>query len=370
MSTEPLEPFSVFDGVQDGITILDPVRDADGEITDFRIVYANDAALDVGGRPVHDFVGRRVADVYPEVPGVDLWPSLIEVYETGKPFRGRDLEYDATIDGTIATGWYRVLATRYGEHLIISHRDTTEARALDLAWARQEAEARLIREAFLPGTLPWTHDLEVCAGFSPASNAPIGGDWYDVFPVDGGICLVIGDVAGHGLHSAALMAQLRNAVRAYAVEDPSPAQVLTRVNRMLCQLEPGETATAIVAVWNPETRIIVRSRAGHPPILRCRIGEFGYLDTPTSGAALGFQPGYVYADTFKLLRPETTLVMYTDGLVESRREGLDVSMAKLVDYVEGHAMVSPATLCDELLTWGGRRGAGRDDVCVLAVRMR
>ncbi len=76
----------------------------------------------------------------------------------------------------------------------------------------------------------------------------MGGDWYDVFPVTGGTCLVIGDVAGHGVQSAAVMGQLHNSARAYATEDPSPSSVLARLNRMMCRLEPGEYATATVAL--------------------------------------------------------------------------------------------------------------------------
>ena len=113
--------------------------------------------------------------------------------------------------------------------------------------------------------------------YLPASDAAMGGDWYDVFPVVGGTCLVIGDVAGHGVQSAAVMGELRNSVRAYAIEDPSPASVLTRLNTMMCQLEPGEYATAIVAVWDEERGTLLRSNAGHPPVLRCRRGEFVFL---------------------------------------------------------------------------------------------
>ncbi|HYO00150.1 MAG TPA: GAF domain-containing protein, partial [Actinomycetota bacterium] len=93
--------------------------------------------------------------------------------------------------------------------------------------AREEAEAHVLQEAFLPSVLPQTPRLEVAATYLPALDAPMGGDWYDAFPVDKGMCLVVGDVGGHGLQSAAVMAQLRNAVRAYANEDPNPETVAT-----------------------------------------------------------------------------------------------------------------------------------------------
>ena len=99
------------------------------------------------------------------------------------------------------------------------------------ALSRERDDAQLFQDACLPRTLPQGISLEVAATYLPASDAAMGGDWYDVFPVEDGMCLVIGDVTGHGLQSAATMAQLRNTVRAYAIEDPSPARVLTRLNR-------------------------------------------------------------------------------------------------------------------------------------------
>ncbi|HEY6624499.1 MAG TPA: SpoIIE family protein phosphatase, partial [Acidimicrobiales bacterium] len=112
------------------------------------------------------------------------------------------------------------------------------------AAARERADAQLFQDACLPRVLPESEGLELAAVYLPASDAAMGGDWYDVFPVNGRTCLVIGDVAGHGAGSAAVMAQLRNAVRAYAVEDPSPSRVVSRLNRMMCRLLPGETASA------------------------------------------------------------------------------------------------------------------------------
>jgi serine phosphatase RsbU (regulator of sigma subunit) len=149
---------------------------------------------------------------------------------------------------------------------------------------------------------------ELAAQALGRSDAAMGGDWYDAFPVDGGTCLVIGDVVGRGLRSAGrVMAQLRNAVRAFASEDPSPARVLTRVNRMLCRLEPDETATAIVAVWDPVNRTLLRSNAGHPPPLRCRKDETGFLDPAEGDVMLGVDPDWQYAEEVKMLRPGTTL---------------------------------------------------------------
>jgi serine phosphatase RsbU (regulator of sigma subunit) len=235
---------------------------------------------------------------------------------------------------------------------------------------RERADAQLLQDAFLPRVLPQTDTLDVAAIYLPASDAAMGGDWYDVFPVEGGTCLVIGDVAGHGLDAAAAMGQLRNTVRAYAIENPSPAQVLTRLNRMMCRLEPGVHASAIVAVWDERRGTLLRSNAGHPPVLRCRPGEFGYLPPPSGGRLLGVTADWEYRETYKVLRPGTTLLFYTDGLIEQRGRDLAACMRSLQDFVETLDDLSPGATCDQVLKWRLEAGRLEDDVCVLAARLR
>ena len=285
---------------------------------------------------------------------------------------------NGTTIGAIGLGWAKPQAftTRQMSRLKLIaglaaealERAKAEPRPSKASAAR--ADARVLQEAFLPASLPLTEHLEVAASYLPASDAPMGGDWYDAFPVDGGTCLVIGDVAGHGVHSVATMAQLRNAVRAFADEDPSPAQVLSRLNRMQCRLGDGETATVIVAVWNPDERTLVRSNAGHPQPLRCRIGEFGYLATSGgSDVMIGVDPGWRYHQETKVLRPGTTLVFYTDGLIETRARSFDSGMEDLRTFAEGLPDLSPQAVCDEIVGWRLARSRRDDDVCVIAARM-
>jgi serine phosphatase RsbU (regulator of sigma subunit) len=240
----------------------------------------------------------------------------------------------------------------------------------EFASSRERLDAQLLQDAFLPRELPKTDTLDMAAVYLPASDAAMGGDWYDVFPVDGGTCIVVGDVAGHGLQSAAVMGQLRNTVRAYAVEDASPARVLSRLNRMMCQLEPGQHASAIVAVWNEGSGTLLRSNAGHPPLLRCRTGEFGYLPPPPGGRILGVTPDWVYQEQYKVLRPGTTLLFYTDGLVERRDQDLNQGMNALLSFVAGLDDLAPQAVCDDVLRWRRHVARLEDDVCVLAVRLR
>jgi hypothetical protein len=175
---------------------------------------------------------------------------------------------DGTVIGALGFGWPN--AQQFdGEQIrrleLIVHmaaqaldRAVLYEREQERASVRKRNDAQLLQDVCLPRDLPQSDNLELAAVYLPASDAAMGGDWYDVFAVDGGICLVIGDVAGHGLGSAGVMAQLRNAIRAYADDDPSPARVLTRLNRMMCRLQPGETASGIVALWDPTKGTVLK----------------------------------------------------------------------------------------------------------------
>jgi serine phosphatase RsbU (regulator of sigma subunit) len=256
------------------------------------------------------------------------------------------------------------LASQALERAELAQREQEEASS------RERADAQLMQQAFLPRELPHSASLEVAAVYLPASDAAMGGDWYDVFPVDGGTCLVIGDVAGHGLQSAAVMGQLRNTVRAYAIDDPSPAQVLTRLNRLMCRLEPGQHASAIVAVWDERKGTLLRANAGHPPVLRCRTGEFGYLGPSPASRLLGVTPDWEYQEEIKFLRPGTTMLFYTDGLIEWRNPGDDDGMDGLLDFVSGLTDFTPQAACDQVIAWRLQKARQEDDVCVLAARLR
>ncbi|MGH8979576.1 MAG: PP2C family protein-serine/threonine phosphatase [Acidimicrobiales bacterium] len=246
---------------------------------------------------------------------------------------------------------------------LVGERDREQLSAID------QAQVKLLQDAFLPSRLPPTPGLEVAATYVPARGAPMGGDWYDVFAVEDYTFLVVGDVAGHGVKEAAVMAQLRNAIRAYAVEGSTPARILARVNRTLCTLEPEVTASAVVALWDPSTGFLVRANAGHPPVLRCRRGESEYLSQPAHHALLGAVPTATYRNVPKFMRPGTTLVFFTDGLVERRDEGLDQTMDDLLGFVQSLDDLSPAAVCKAVIQWRRERTVHEDDVCVLAVRI-
>ncbi|MGH8989001.1 MAG: PP2C family protein-serine/threonine phosphatase [Acidimicrobiales bacterium] len=242
-------------------------------------------------------------------------------------------------------------------------------RGRDHLSAVDQAQVKFLQDAFLPRELPLTPGLEVAATYVPARGAPMGGDWYDVFAVDDYTCLVVGDVAGHGVKEAAVMAQLRNAIRAFAVEGTTPARILSRVNRTLCTLDPEATASAVVALWDPSSGYLVRANAGHPPVLRCRQGEFEFLAQPSRHVLLGAIPTASYRNIPKLLRPGTTLLFFTDGLVERRDASLDETMGDLLAFVNTLDDLAPKAVCDAVIDWRDQVTVEEDDVCVMAVRI-
>ena len=152
----------------------------------------------------------------------------------------------------------------------------------------------------------------------------MGGDWYDVLELDGGrIGVVIGDVAGRGIHAASLMSQLRNALRAYAFEQHPPGAALEHLNSLAWRREGVVMATLIYLVLDPGSGHVRLSSAGHPPPLQARPdGTTVYLEEGRS-LPLGVARQTRYGEAEYLLEPGSTLLLYTDGLIEKRSTPID-----------------------------------------------
>ncbi|AIS01074.1 PP2C family protein-serine/threonine phosphatase [Streptomyces glaucescens] len=206
--------------------------------------------------------------------------------------------------------------------------------AVALDHARRYEQHRDVAEALQRAQLtdlPATDGLRLAARYLPATHGlNIGGDWYDAFvQPDGSVLAVIGDVTGHGLNAAVMMGQLRTALRAYAVEDDSPARILTRLHRMLCHLQPSLYATALVARFRPGDPTLVWAAAGHPPaVVRAPDATVRVLDAKP-GIMLGVPMPFSYEDHTVPLPPGSTVALYTDGLVERRAHGIDPGIERL-----------------------------------------
>ncbi|MEU3518360.1 SpoIIE family protein phosphatase [Streptomyces sp. NPDC006654] len=221
--------------------------------------------------------------------------------------------------------------------------------------------------------LPAAEGLDLAARYLPATRGlNIGGDWYDAFPQpDGSLLTVVGDVTGHGLRAAVIMGQLRTALRAYAIEDDSPARILTRLHRMLCHQQPNLYATAVIARFRPGDPQVVWAAAGHPPaVVRAPGGSVRVLDT-RPGVMLGVPLPFEYEDHTVELPPDSTLVLYTDGLVERRSQGIDPGVELLGQTLAalGDSDLADLDGCAESLLKSLVHESERDDdVCLLLCR--
>jgi anti-sigma regulatory factor (Ser/Thr protein kinase)/putative methionine-R-sulfoxide reductase with GAF domain len=227
--------------------------------------------------------------------------------------------------------------------------------------------AETLQRHLLPQELPSIAGLELACRYLPAAGTSLGGDWYDVFELpDGTVVLAVGDVVGHGVVAAAVMAQLRTAVRAYAAEGHRPASVVESVNRLMWSLGPTAMTTLAYVVLDPAEEALELVVAGHPPaMLISGGGAARYL--PLQGAmALGASYGATYASETVPFPAGSTLVLYTDGLVERRDAPIDDGLERL--RVLSERLEDVERLCtdvvDEMLA-----GEPLDDVAVVAARL-
>jgi serine phosphatase RsbU (regulator of sigma subunit) len=197
----------------------------------------------------------------------------------------------------------------------------------------------------------------------------VGGDWYDAFRLpDGTYALVMGDVIGRGVSAASLMGQLRNGLRAYAVEGHSPAAVIVRLNELACGLGLGYVATVVFAILDPERGVLRLANAGHPPPLL--VGEdrvTAFIDV-APGLPLGVQNGARYSEATVALPPGSAVALYTDGLVERRTHSLDVGLA-ILERAASEAPADAEQMCAHILDCApAGDGALSDDTALLVVR--
>ncbi|MFB7550115.1 SpoIIE family protein phosphatase [Streptomyces sp. NPDC056154] len=235
-------------------------------------------------------------------------------------------------------------------------------------YQNQRQAAENLQRSLLPQKPPYRPGLDIACRYQPASTiCGIGGDWYDVIALSGDkTALVIGDVMGSGTGAAATMGQLRTATRTLAGLDLDPAAVLRHLDRITGDLEQ-RFATCTYAVYDASRACCSIATAGHlPPVLIPAVGAPRFLDLPT-GAPLGV--GSVPFETSRLrIEPGDRLLLYTDGLIETRSHALDTRLAVLLRLLAR----SPRRLeetCDHLLD-ALRRRDEPDDVALLLARAR
>ncbi|HEX6458380.1 MAG TPA: SpoIIE family protein phosphatase [Thermoleophilaceae bacterium] len=226
-----------------------------------------------------------------------------------------------------------------------------------------------LQQSLLPRQLPDIPGIEFAARYLPAtSELDVGGDWYDAISLgDGSVGLVIGDVAGHGLEAAAVMGQFRNALRAYALDGEGPAAAVERLNRLTRTFEQHDMATLVYGEFDAGTSSMRFVRAGHPPpLVRSPDGTVTAINGRGS-LPVGVSPNARYEASMLDLSPQTTLLLYTDGLVERRGETLEDGIARL-ESVLRDAPESLEELCDHVIEWSAPDPERADDIAVLALR--
>ncbi len=239
--------------------------------------------------------------------------------------------------------------------------------------ARSHAHEHDLATELQKSLLPQVRDvsgLAVASRYLPAARElGLGGDWYDVIPrSDGRVVLVVGDVVGHDVRAARTMGQLRHAVRAYSTENPAPDSVMSRVDRLMTAVAPEEFASMFYLLLDPPTGRAVYTNAGHPPPLLVKPdGATCYLPDATS-PPVGYLSPADYHNDEMVLRPSTTLLLYTDGLIERRGTSLTSSLEQL-EAMTRTADPDPSLLLTAVERWLGG-STPDDDVAMLAVRTR
>jgi CheY-like chemotaxis protein len=222
-----------------------------------------------------------------------------------------------------------------------------------------------LQRSLLQSRLPEVPGIELAVRYEPAgAQTEVGGDFYELTMLDGRLLVAIGDVAGHSLHAATVMAELRHAVRAYAVEGHPPGAVLELVNRFMRTVLPADSATLCLFTLEPGTGKVRMASAGHlPPLLHTK-GTAGFLEP--RGPLLGINAPRP-ADLEFVLPHDGTLVLYTDGLIERRDVDIDVGLAALAACA---ADVGPSldAFCQRLLERLVGADEQADDIAVVALR--
>lgn len=234
-------------------------------------------------------------------------------------------------------------------------------------YTTQREAALTLQHSLTNSALPAVTGLELTGRYLPASAHDVGGDWFDVIALPGGRTgLVIGDVMGHGIHAAAVMGQLRTAVRTLARHDIPPAEMLSSLDAVVADLGEDTMATCVYAVHDPATGGWVIARAGHPPpAVATQDGTITFLDGPP-GTPLG--TGAHDFGTEEVALPEGgLLVLYTDGLIEARGRDLDEGMRQLARALRNFDRPLDE-LCDEILEQLLAAPA-QDDVAMLLARI-
>jgi serine phosphatase RsbU (regulator of sigma subunit)/type II secretory pathway pseudopilin PulG len=238
---------------------------------------------------------------------------------------------------------------------------------VDSLYEDQHALFVRLQRALLPQTNPPIPNLEIAAEYVAGSHGvDIGGDWYSVIDTtDDDFAFVVGDVSGSGLDAVAVMARARFTLRAYLVDGQSPSTVLEKCSRQFDISVDEHMTTVVVGVGNWRTGVVTLANAGHPPPLLLASDGPQYVQVPV-GPPIGTGPASYESATF-VLPVGSSLILYTDGLIERRTDDLDTGMRRLAETARAHASDPLETLVAQVLS-DLRDDDVSDDIAILALR--
>ncbi|MFI8529298.1 PP2C family protein-serine/threonine phosphatase [Streptomyces aquilus] len=381
-------------------------------------VDANEEFVRMSGRSRQQLVGHYLFDVFPDNPGDpaasgmrNLAASLQRVLATGERDTMAVQRYD--VQSLEQPGcweeryWSPVNAPVFGPDgkvALLVHRveEVTEfirdrggpvdtrARALEAelylrarelqqvnerlrkAHAREREVALALQEAMLPAPRQ-VRDHRAAVRYRPAVGAlNVCGDWYDLVERIGGdrICVAVGDVVGHGLAAACVMGQLRSALSAASRVAEGPAQALDVLGRYANVVPGAESATVVTTFVDFDVRTVTYSSAGHlPPALVHADGRVEFLDAATDPPLDASPDPVSRPEATAGFREGDTLVLYTDGLVERRREDIDAGLARLADSLARNRRADPAAMADAVLLELLPPEGATDDTALIVVRL-
>jgi PAS domain-containing protein len=349
-----------------------------------KVTYVNGAYREVFGprQP-----GGTARETMPELADHGLLTLMDQVYRDGRPrtVRARRVDHRAAAypgmpDSERRHGHYTFVcapvcpgASDARGVLVFAVDVTDQVQATDRlreSERRHRQAAVTLQRSLLPQRLEDPDDLRVAARYLPGgSDAAVGGDWYDVITLGAGrTALVIGDVMGRGVRAAAVMGQVRTAVRAYARLDLPPHEVLQLLDGLAMEIDATQIVTCVYAVHDPSEGVLTYSTAGHlPPLVRDPDGVVHKLDD-ANGPPLGTGGAWPHTSGQVCLEPGSTVAFYTDGLVERRGEDLDEGIDELASAL-AQATGPPEPVRDRLVEHMRLPAEHDDDVAVLVVQL-
>jgi serine phosphatase RsbU (regulator of sigma subunit)/anti-sigma regulatory factor (Ser/Thr protein kinase) len=274
--------------------------------------------------------------------------------------------------GVLAASWNTPATLGREDRSFVENMAGQAALALDRArvFESERATAETLQRSVLPASLPRVEGVQLAARYLPGTQGvAVGGDWFDALELhDGRLGLVVGDVMGKGVHAAASMGQLRNALRAFSVERLKPSSALARLDRLGDETLESAFATVVFAVLDPRKGVVRFSSAGHPPpVVAYADGRVELLEEGR-GLPLGTGMRPQYRQAVAELPAGSVLVLYSDGLVERRGQSIDDGLERLVDAVRD-ASKEPEHLLEHILDRVVGDAPRADDIALLAARL-